>query len=120
MRKTKTQHTPGPLQITCRVLSTADDTWVVESQAIYCREDADRTRALFLTAPEAAAERDRLKEINKALLEAAKALSDSCGEIKKVAGFMCDQGDYLSPSGIMINTKFIVALRAAIEKAEKA
>ena len=58
----------------------------------------------------------KIKRDRDALLEAAKILSIACGPIESKENQLGYK--YLSPSGIMVDTELVIALRAAIARAE--
>ena len=77
-----TQHTPGPWTVDvedeCRVIDVQDCT-VARTDYVEIEEERDwqvANAALIAAAPETAAERDRLRQVNEAMLEALRGCLD--------------------------------------------
>jgi len=74
-----TQHTPGPWTVDvedeCRVIDVQDCT-VARTDYVKIEEERDwqvANAALIAAAPETAAERDRLRQVNEVMVEALRA-----------------------------------------------
>ena len=86
-----TQHTPGPWTVDvedeCRVIDVQDCT-VARTDYVEIEEERDWqivNAVLIAAAPETAAERDRLRQVNEVMLEALKAVESEITRLERIS-----------------------------------